>query len=453
MTENENNTGLTPAEEPTKVEETPKAAPPAAEAPEKKPAAEKQKMCKKTKSMIGIIVAVIAIAVLVVLIIADGAKTRKAAAEAEALAAAEAEAAEAEAAAAAAAESAESAPAVPTLDLDFDAAYAKYAPDTVVYTLNGTPVPWSDYYCWIYSVIGQLTNYYGITDWTMVLDESSGLTVLDYILDYAEGVGGQYTLIHSKAAELGITLDDADLAKIDALTQSDADAYYGGDREALAAYLSENYYTGEYYDYMNASPVLYDKIFAHFYGEDASKLADSDVMSFLNEHGYLHAKHILLKTVDESNEPLDEVTVAAKKAQAEDLLAQLKTMPAEDLNDKFDEMIKEFGEDPGALSHPDGYYFQSGEMVAEFEAAAKALAVGEISDIVESAYGYHILYNPAVDPGDLFDYDDSGAAVSLRKAVANGLFSNTASGWLNEAEIVYTPEFESFDLFKLFDIA
>jgi parvulin-like peptidyl-prolyl isomerase len=49
-------------------------------------------------------------------------------------------------------------------------------------------------------------------------------------------------------------------------------------------------------------------------------------------------------------------------------------------------------EDPGVASYPDGYLFQSGEMVAEFEDATAALEIGQVSGIVETTYGYHIIY-------------------------------------------------------------
>ena len=53
--------------------------------------------------------------------------------------------------------------------------------------------------------------------------------------------------------------------------------------------------------------------------------------------------------------------------------------------------MKEYTEDPGLTSEPGGYYFFRGEMVDSFEDAAFALAEGEMSGVVESSYGYHIL--------------------------------------------------------------
>ena len=57
----------------------------------------------------------------------------------------------------------------------------------------------------------------------------------------------------------------------------------------------------------------------------------------------------------------------------------------------FDELIKQYGQDPGTEVYPDGYVFTKGEMVEEFETAAFELAENGISDVVETTYGYHVL--------------------------------------------------------------
>lgn len=57
----------------------------------------------------------------------------------------------------------------------------------------------------------------------------------------------------------------------------------------------------------------------------------------------------------------------------------------------FDELIKQYGEDPGMENSPEGYTFTKGKMVDEFYNAAMALDVGEISHPVRSSYGFHII--------------------------------------------------------------
>ncbi len=91
------------------------------------------------------------------------------------------------------------------------------------------------------------------------------------------------------------------------------------------------------------------------------------------------AKHILF--LFDSEDRTDEET----KALAEDVLARIK------LGEDFDELMNEYTEDPGIAVYPDGYTFTTGEMVDEFYNGTVALEVGEVSDLVESAYGYHII--------------------------------------------------------------
>lgn len=57
----------------------------------------------------------------------------------------------------------------------------------------------------------------------------------------------------------------------------------------------------------------------------------------------------------------------------------------------FDKIMYEYTIDPGTYKNPNGYTFGRGYMVKEFEDAAFALGIGEVSDIVESPYGYHII--------------------------------------------------------------
>jgi foldase protein PrsA len=109
------------------------------------------------------------------------------------------------------------------------------------------------------------------------------------------------------------------------------------------------------------------------------------------EAGYDHyydsvrARHILIKTVDDSYQALPEEQLTAAKAKADDLLARAKA------GEDFATLATENTEDPGSVETGGEYTFGRGEMVAEFENAAFNMEVGEISDLVETVYGYHII--------------------------------------------------------------
>jgi protein-export membrane protein SecD len=97
--------------------------------------------------------------------------------------------------------------------------------------------------------------------------------------------------------------------------------------------------------------------------------------------------------VAERNEGIAEANAlivtanAAKKAQAEEILAQVTKDPG-----RFEDLAAEYSEDTSSGSAGDLGYFGPGKMVAPFEEAVRALTIGEIrGDIVESEFGYHII--------------------------------------------------------------
>jgi peptidyl-prolyl cis-trans isomerase C len=94
-----------------------------------------------------------------------------------------------------------------------------------------------------------------------------------------------------------------------------------------------------------------------------------------------HARHILV-TVDEK---ADDQTRQAQKAKAEDLLAQLKG------GADFGELAKKNSDCPSAPEGGDLGFFGHGQMVPEFDAAAFALKPGELSEVVTTKFGYHII--------------------------------------------------------------
>ncbi|MCL2361968.1 MAG: peptidyl-prolyl cis-trans isomerase [Defluviitaleaceae bacterium] len=76
----------------------------------------------------------------------------------------------------------------------------------------------------------------------------------------------------------------------------------------------------------------------------------------------------------------------------------------------FATLIRLYGEDPGMGMYPDGYTFVSGDMVQEFEDAVLALEIGEVSGIVRTDFGFHIIMRVEPDPdnvmtGSRFSWD------------------------------------------------
>ena len=97
------------------------------------------------------------------------------------------------------------------------------------------------------------------------------------------------------------------------------------------------------------------------------------------------ASHILIAS-DTSDTSVDPNDAKAKAlAKAEQLLAQLKD------GADFAELAKANSTCPSASKGGDLGFFSKGDMVAPFEEAAFALEPGQLSDIVETKFGYHII--------------------------------------------------------------
>ena len=148
-------------------------------------------------------------------------------------------------------------------------------------------------------------------------------------------------------------------------------------------------YSEEIYGYAllgNAAKLMYDYALAITYTNSLQPDVDASAIKKIYSENYIRAKHILILTSDEATgEPFDATKKAEARALADDLLRRIKK------GADFDTLVANFSQDPGSKSQPDGYVFTKGEMVKPFEDAAFSLKIGEVSSVIETDYGYHII--------------------------------------------------------------
>lgn len=140
------------------------------------------------------------------------------------------------------------------------------------------------------------------------------------------------------------------------------------------------------------------------------------------------ASHILVPLVQGASE-------AAQKAalgKAEDLLKQVRAKP-----DDFAKLAKQHSLDPG--SAPNGGdlgFFARGAMVKEFDDAVFKMKLGEISDLVKSEFGYHIIKLTEIKPakGKTLDEVRGEIANELKRSAAQKQYVEAAEQFSN---IVY----------------
>ena len=81
-----------------------------------------------------------------------------------------------------------------------------------------------------------------------------------------------------------------------------------------------------------------------------------------------------------------------QRGEAEDVAKELQDAKANEIEKLFAERAKKLSQDPGSgKKGGDLGYFASGELVPEFEEAAGKLELGEVSDPVQSEFGFHII--------------------------------------------------------------
>jgi hypothetical protein len=335
--------------------------------------------------------------------------------------------------------------------LNTDGAYGAFGPKTAMMSVNGKDIYWDEMFYFMNYYIKDIISSGGqLSDWTA--EYSDGVTYADYIVTSATNATIQNKAIQYGAEQLGITLTDEELSTID--TQWAAKAEEAGGVEQLITKLASEYCTKElYYDLMKTS-LLAEACYSALYGEQGEKLPDADIAEYTADDGYLMAKHILMLTV-KNDEQGNEVTLTDEEkaeihAKMEDLLKQLDSYEGDDFDGYFDELMNANSEDTGGLaSYPSGYLFQSGEMVPEFENACLALKEGEYSPIVETTYGYHIVYRIPINYDVVpFAYQDSG--YSLRYITSVDMFYATLDGWLNSLEVTNNEDYNKLDLATIF---
>ena len=163
--------------------------------------------------------------------------------------------------------------------------------------------------------------------------------------------------------------------------------------------------------------------------------SDADIKSYYEQNVRRYtvdeqrrASHILIAVKKDATEA--EHTAAKSKAQ--NLLQQLRKNPAD-----FSRLAKENSQDPISAEHGgDLDFFGKGMMVKPFEVAAYALKQGEISDLVQSDFGFHIIQVTAVKSASVKALDEvkDEIVAEIKKQQLAKKYSELAESFVN---IVY----------------
>lgn len=119
--------------------------------------------------------------------------------------------------------------------------------------------------------------------------------------------------------------------------------------------------------------------------EAAKKFYDENPQRFEVQES-VKVAHILLMTIDPATRsPLSPDKQKEKKELIQKILARARS------GEDFAKLAKEFSEDPGSKDRGGEYVFGRGQMDPDFESAAFGLEPNQISDVVTTRFGYHII--------------------------------------------------------------
>ncbi len=124
-------------------------------------------------------------------------------------------------------------------------------------------------------------------------------------------------------------------------------------------------------------------------------ISDAEIRNFYDQNRFrfetpdrVHPSHILFMTINpDTGTPLSDAEKAAKRTLANEVLAKVKA------GEDFAALARQYSEDPGTKdAGGDLGFVTRGQMgTAAFEDPTFALQVGEVSDVVETEFGFHII--------------------------------------------------------------
>lgn len=300
-------------------------------------------------------------------------------------------------------------------------------PAATLLTIEGQEVPVEMYLYWLQYAATVAANTSGCTDeegnllWDHELEE--GYTVLDYVQEEAVGQAKTYMIVEEWAESYQVEFTQEDEDAVD-----EEIAYYVeqlGGEEAYQTYLDQIGISADANRRMTKDYYLYDKLL-DMTKEEGSPLYITDDILYqfdgVTEDAVL-IDHVLFFTSD------DEEDNAIRLETMEQVRQSLLEADEEHRQDMFNYIADYYSEDTGRAYYPNGYLVtEDANFVKAFKEAALTLEEGELSEVVTSEYGYHLLMRKPI-----------------RDYVAITYLEDLLKVAMENAEVVYSEDFDKID--------
>lgn len=335
--------------------------------------------------------------------------------------------------------------------------------DTVM-TVDGVDVSFDEYMYYLNTAASTLISYYqastgGGVDWDGVCIYDKTKTNAEWCINEALYNAAQGCVIMSKGKSMNALPTDEQLKSLEDNISTIRKNYEESDDPdaAFADALNGQGFTLESFKAVNKINFTLGNIFTSLYGENGEKLSEEKLQNYIEENGYMTSAHILFRTKEDvkgengqtTQEELSDSAKAEKKAQAEKLCKELKAIKDDtQRKEKFFEYMKEYSEDPGKESFPNGYCFTEGTMVEEYTDTTKELKNYEVSDVVESDFGYHIIMRLPTVSSDVDTANQYG--YTLGQMASSYDFDEEMKTWDVTDKAKFNSKYKSFDFTQFF---
>ena len=204
-------------------------------------------------------------------------------------------------------------------------------------------------------------------------------------------------LLWKEAEAVGVEVDDSTTQAI----FSEFEQSMGG-RQVLDQRLEEtNIERGNLLQSIKRDLVIRQFLEMHFFEESA--VDEAEVAEFYEQNkdrfsspDSVRARHILLQIHSDDNDTIKQ----DKRKRIEEILLQAKS------GSDFAQLAQQHSEGPSNVRGGDLGLFRKGTMVQPFDSVAFALGIGEISGVVETRYGYHIIKVEEKKDGRTIDFEE-----------------------------------------------
>lgn len=310
-------------------------------------------------------------------------------------------------------------------------ALQKINPDDTAAKIGDKEVPASEVF-YVYYIMKQGMEASGVTDWGTEL--YSGFSYADYLKQLVENQVITFEYLDSMVDKYKVSLTDEEEEGADSEIKTFLDSVSDEEKEAYG-------FNEDTIRQMYDKTYLTNKVYAAVEEEAKDSLTEDE----LKDCKYKKVQHILISTMQETTADSEETKEgetadtedeaaykAEKKKEAEEVLK--KAQSGED----FEKLAEEYTDDSGVTYYlnekgqtPDG-----SQMVEPFYKAVNELKAGEISGIVETEYGYHII--------KCINEDDKDAAESAKEQLVTSKIQEGYTNWLAENDVEFTDLWKNY---------